>query len=306
MDAHDIPVLTADGPESLRARRGLLRDALAKHGAVVVRGLGVDGPLSFAEAAAAVTDDLIPEREGFAPRDVHDGHIYSSTHWPPNQPMCLHNEMSYARQVPATLVIGYVRPADTGGATGLADSAAVLDALPADLVDRFAQHGWLLTRTYQPLLGTQWSDAFGSTDPAEVDRYCAANGIDRRWTAGGGLRTTQVRSAIMAHPDTGAPCWFNQIAFLNEHTMDPAVRDYLLAELGPDGLPFTTAAGDGSPVTAEDVDVINQVYDELTVRPPVEAGDLMVIDNIRTAHSREPYTGDRDVLVAMGDPVRHG
>ncbi|MBY8848168.1 hypothetical protein K7G98_05695 [Saccharothrix sp. MB29] len=32
----------------------------------------------------------------------------------------------------------------------------------------------------------------------------------------------------------------------------------------------------------------------------------MVVDNIRSAHSREAYTGDRDVLVALGDPVRHG
>ncbi|MBY8848169.1 hypothetical protein K7G98_05700 [Saccharothrix sp. MB29] len=37
----------------------------------------------------------------------------------------------------------------------------------------------------------------------------------------------------MKHPGTGTPCWFNQIAFLNEHTMDPAVRDYLISELGP-------------------------------------------------------------------------
>jgi hypothetical protein len=30
----------------------------------------------------------------------------------------------------------------------------------------------------------------------------------------------------------------------------------------------------------------------------------MVVDNIRTAHSREPFTGPREVLVGMADPVR--
>ena len=30
----------------------------------------------------------------------------------------------------------------------------------------------------------------------------------------------------------------------------------------------------------------------------------MLVDNIRTAHSREPYEGPREVLVAMADPVR--
>jgi hypothetical protein len=30
----------------------------------------------------------------------------------------------------------------------------------------------------------------------------------------------------------------------------------------------------------------------------------MLVDNIRTAHSREPFVGEREVLVAMSDPVR--
>ena len=30
----------------------------------------------------------------------------------------------------------------------------------------------------------------------------------------------------------------------------------------------------------------------------------MLVDNVRTAHSREPYSGPREVLVGMGDPVR--
>ena len=33
-------------------------------------------------------------------------------------------------------------------------------------------------------------------------------------------------------------------------------------------------------------------------------GDLLLVDNIRTAHSREPFEGPRQVLVAMADVVR--
>jgi hypothetical protein len=33
-------------------------------------------------------------------------------------------------------------------------------------------------------------------------------------------------------------------------------------------------------------------------------GDLMLIDNIRTAHSTQPYQGDRQIVVAMAEPVR--
>jgi hypothetical protein len=30
----------------------------------------------------------------------------------------------------------------------------------------------------------------------------------------------------------------------------------------------------------------------------------MLVDNIRTAHSREAYQGPREILVGMADPVR--
>ena len=50
--------------------------------------------------------------------------------------------------------------------------------------------------------------------------------------------------------------------------------------------------------------LLNEVYEANTVREPWQAGDLMLVDNIRTAHSREPFEGPREVLVAMADPVR--
>jgi alpha-ketoglutarate-dependent taurine dioxygenase len=37
---------------------------------------------------------------------------------------------------------------------------------------------------------------------------------------------------------------------------------------------------------------------------PWQAGDLMLIDNIRTAHSTQPYAGHRQIVVAMAEPVR--
>ncbi|MEU4128965.1 TauD/TfdA family dioxygenase, partial [Streptomyces wuyuanensis] len=36
---------------------------------------------------------------------------------------------------------------------------------------------------------------------------------------------------------------------------------------------------------------------------PWQPGDLMLVDNIRTAHSREPYDGPREILVGLADPV---
>ena len=49
--------------------------------------------------------------------------------------------------------------------------------------------------------------------------------------------------------------------------------------------------------------LINEVYEANTAREPWLAGDLMLVDNVRTAHGREHFEGPREVLVAMADAV---
>jgi alpha-ketoglutarate-dependent taurine dioxygenase len=291
-------------PQWLARHRDEVRAAVAEHGAVLVRGLDLADPERAAAAIRALTDDLMAEREGFAGRDSHGDRVYSSSKWPPDQPMCMHHELSYALEFPRLMFFACRTPPASGGVTAVADSRAVLRDLPAGLTERFERVGWRLSRTYNPLVGVPWSEAFGTTDRAAVERYCEQNDIAYTWDADGGLRTSQRRAAIVHHPDTGERCWFNQVAFLNEWTMAPEVREFLVLEFGPEGLPFTTAFGDGEPLDRATVDLINEVYETHTLREPWQRGDLMVVDNIRMAHSREPYRGDRDVLVAMGEPVR--
>src|SRR5260370_31917797 len=86
--------------------------------------------------------------------------------------------------------------------------------------------------------------------------------------------------------------------------MDPEVREYLVDVFGADGLPFNTFFGHGDPVGEDVVQLINEVYEASTAREPWQAGDLLLVDNVRTAHSREPFEGQREVLVAMADAVR--
>jgi alpha-ketoglutarate-dependent taurine dioxygenase len=215
----------------------------------------------------------------------------------------MHHELSYAQELPATMVFACLQAPTSGGETAVADAAAVLADLPPDIVSRFEKDGWQLIRNYGETIGVPWQQAFGTDDPSEVESYCRANDTEFEWTDAG-LRTRQVRTAVAHHPVTGQRLWFNQIAFLNELTMDPDVREYLAMVLGPDGLPFTTRFGDGEPIPAEVVDVINEVYQRHTASIPWRRGDLMLVDNLRTAHSRQPYEGDREIVVAMGDPVR--
>src|SRR5438552_2027420 len=176
------------------------------------------------------------------------------------------------------------------------------DALRAELIKRVEKVGWLLIRNYNDI-GASVADAFGTDDRRAVENYCRANAIKFEWQPDGALRTWQRRRAVVHHPRTGQRCWFNQIAFLNEWTMDPEVREYLVDIYGEDGLPFNTRFGNGDAIGADVVQLINEVYEAHTARERWQAGDLMLVDNVRTAHGRERFEGPREVLVAMADAV---
>jgi alpha-ketoglutarate-dependent taurine dioxygenase len=286
------------------AHRQGLRAAVTEHGALLVRGLGLRDAGEVASVFGGVADQLTGEREAFAPRQRVTGGVYTSTPWPARQPMCMHHEQSFTLEFPGLMLFACLTAPRSGGATGVADGQAVLDALPRDLVARFEREGWVLARSFTDEIGASWPAAFGTDDPNAVERYCRTNGIAFSWRADGELRTRQRRSAVVRHPVTGRRCWFNQIAFLNDATLDPDVREYLVDEYGADGLPFTTRFGNGDPIGEDVVGLLNAVYEEHTVREPWQDGDLLLVDNVRTAHSREPFTGPREVLVGLADPVR--
>ena len=244
------------------------------------------------------------EREAFASRQAYSDGVYSASKWPASQQMCMHHELSYLLEFPGLLLFACLTAATGGGATAVADSPTVLDALPAELVGRFERDGWLLIRNYNEDIGASVADAFGTDDRGAVEAYCRATAIEFEWQPDGGLRTRQHRSAVVRHPLTSQRCWFNQIAFLNERTIDPEVRGYLVDVYGADGLPFTTQFGNGDPIGEDVVQLINEVYEAHTVREPGRPATCMPVDNIRTAHSREPFAGPREVLAALAGPVR--
>jgi alpha-ketoglutarate-dependent taurine dioxygenase len=293
---------TGDAARWAAEHRDALRALVAQHGSLLVRGLGLRDAAET-EAVFRQLGRLMTETEAFAPRRRYAEDVYSASKWPPKQPMCMHHELSYTLEPPGLMLFACLVAAADGGATPVADSPSVLQALPGELIKRFEQVGWLLVRNYNEDVGASIAESFGTDDRQAVETYCRANAIEFEWQPGGGLRTWQRRSAVVRHPRTGQRCWFNQIAFLNQWTMDPEVREYLVETYGEHGLPFDTHFGNGDPIGADVVQVINEAYEAHTTRERWQAGDLLLVDNVRTAHGREAFEGPREVLVAMAEAV---
>jgi len=290
-------------------QRNALRAAVAEHGCVLIRGLGLRDAAGTGAVFQRLAISLMDEKEAFAPRQplapgLEPGTLYSATPWPPHQQVRLHHELSYRLEFPGLLLFACLSPPASGGETALADATAVLEALPADLVQRFEREGWILDRVYNEASGASCEEAFGTGDREAIESYCRANAIEFAWDPDGTLRTRQRRSTVVRHPVTGQRCWFNQVAFLSEWSMGPEVREYLVDLYGTDGLPFRTRFGHGDPVGEDIVRLLNETYDGAAARVPWQAGDLLVVDNVGTAHGREPYEGPREMLAGLADPVR--
>src|SRR6185295_8855992 len=131
---------------------------------------------------------------------------------------------------------------------------------------------------------------------------CRRNDIRWEWKSSGRLRTQQVRRAVANHPRTGELAWFNHLTFFNFSTVEPAVRETLSAMFAEEDLPNNTYYGDGSPIEPEVLDELRAASRQETVSFPWQKGDILILANMLSSHGREPYSGQRQVLVGMADP----
>ena len=285
-----------------RGNRELIEERLRKHGAVLFRGFGVDGVEALHAFVEAAVGDLMEYRERSSPRHEQGDRVYTSTDHPADQRIFLHNEHSYARRFPLKLFFCCVVPAEEGGQTPIADTRRVFERIDPAVRERFARHGWMYVRNFGDGFGLPWQTVFQTSEPEEVEAYCARAGIQCEWKPGNRLRTRQVRPAVAVHPRTGETTWFNHATFFHVSTLPAEMRQGLLADFAQDDLPNNTYYGDGSPIEPETVEALREAYRAETVMFDWERGAVLLVDNMLTSHAREPFRGARKVLVAMADP----
>jgi hypothetical protein len=67
-------------------------------------------------------------------------------------------------------------------------------------------------------------------------------------------------------------------------------------------LPREAFYGDGTEIEPDTLQRVRAAIDGATVMFPWRRDDVLLLDNMLVQHGRASYSGERTVLVAMGDP----
>jgi alpha-ketoglutarate-dependent taurine dioxygenase len=297
-------LVPANGHRDLATVAGSHRDfvesQLIEHGAILFRGFDAGSVPAFDKFTKGICAELFMEN-GEHPRENISGTVYTPVFFSPERKLLWHNENTFNYRWPQKIWFCCVQPAEQGGETPIVDSRRVYQRMDPAIRDRFMSHGITYIRNYGDGPGLSWQRVFRTEDRANVERYCRENLIEFEWKGGDRLRTRSTRPAAVRHPITGEYCWINQAQHWHLSCLDDQTREALRAIFADEDLPRTCCFGDGSPISDADMQSICQLYRDLEVSFPWQRDDVLMVDNIFTAHARNAFSGERKLLVAMGE-----
>ncbi len=312
----------------LRAARAQLAELLTRHGALLFRGFEIRGPADFEALARAIDPELQKDYLGTSPRNAVSEYVFNASELPDFFPIPQHCEMSFCARPPRRVFFCcLVPPAEGSGETPLCDFRAVWRDLDPVVRERFAARGIRIIRNYSgpgaddsqdPMRLKRWDEMFLTTDRAEVEARCRAEGFEPTWLPGGGLRLVSTQPVHRDHPRSGERVWYNHLTTFHRGT--PAAEYRRIAALRPterhrallavaEALDARSrekpaleqsmhcTARDGSEFEDADLEHLRDVVWKHMRLTPWRRGDVLAIDNASVSHGRMPYEGPRHVVV---------
>jgi alpha-ketoglutarate-dependent taurine dioxygenase len=283
------------------SHKELINEHFDKYGAILFRGFGLDSAADFEAVASTIAGDLFAEYGDLPPESAGEK-VYGSTPYPPDKMILFHNESSHLPSWPLRQFFFCVIPSTDRGTTPLLDCREVYKALDPAILAEFESKGLMYVRNFSEGIDVPWQEFFKTEDQAEVERICSEAGMTAEWTENG-LRISQLSQGVARHPRTGEMSFFNQIQLHHISCLDAETREALSQLFDEEDMPRNVYFGDGTPIPDEVVAKIGDLFEEMCVEFPWQKGDLIAVDNMIISHARRPFSGERKLLVAMGQMI---
>mmetsp|Transcript_68016 Transcript_68016/g.142026 ORF Transcript_68016/g.142026 Transcript_68016/m.142026 type:complete len:789 (-) Transcript_68016:105-2471(-) len=281
-----------------------LRSLALQHGAVLIRGCGINTPEDFGAVSGALQCQPYDYVGGAAPRtELVKGLVFTSNESPPDQPIPFHHELAQSPTPPAYILFSCAVEAQEGGATPIIHSAEVATFFEKNFPD-FARKVEALGVRYVRVMpevtdptsaqGRSWKETYNAGTREEAEAVMRKQGTSWEWLPNGDCKTTTaVLPALKTDPRTGKRVFFNSMIAAFTGWNDAR-------NVGENAV----VLGDGSPVDKEVLLAVAKFMEERRVVFRWKKGDILLVDNTLVMHARETFVPPRRVLASLrGTPL---
>jgi len=272
---------------------------LEENGAVLLRGFKLDGIEQFSQLIPDLCGESIDHYGDLPHTDVEKG-VYNTSPYPADESILLHGEGAHLSTWPLRMCFLCETAPASGGETTLLDSHTMWELLDPELREDLESKGISYIRNFHPKIDRSWQSVFQTTERATVEKVCSDSGIHCEWTGDDSLRTIMTVPARTPGGSNGDLLFFHQLLLFHPMGLPEEVRKSLQSIFAPEEMPRHAKFGDGSPIPVDRITRFKTACEERSVGIPWQAGDMVLVDNMRVAHGRRPYSGDRKILVGMG------
>ncbi|KAG7854469.1 hypothetical protein KL919_005263 [Ogataea angusta] len=296
--------------------RGFFNEQLKYHGVVVLRHTGTTDPeviSRYVEAIATSSGDEEFEQTGVtAKRTIVTPHLSTANEGPSDLAIYQHNEFSRFLKYPSRLFFVCTRYKAAGGATPLVHGGelfAALEQVYPDFLTELGNKGLYMKQTWP--LETDNSTAWR-------DYFCFGRDLHTNED----LETQKNKASVLVEEYVSKDYYFdeNNDLIVGQHSRP--IRNYRVSETESYPVLFNsiatyyadskfksnayqkTAALDydnSEPIPIKYLDELLEQSIKLAYHHEWQEGDIAIVDNHQVSHGREPWAGERHVLVSMWD-----
>jgi alpha-ketoglutarate-dependent taurine dioxygenase len=289
----------ADLQDYIASNRNSIFDKLYKSGAVLLRDFNLGNQTDFEEVISLITPALKNYIGGDSPRDKLSDSVYTSTNYPPEMYISLHNEKSYSASYPDLIYFFCEIQPLVGGETPILDGRRIYQLLDKNIINNFSKKKlkYVMNLHDGVGFGKSWQDVFETDDRSVVEEILSE--FNYRWKDNGMLRIEETVSPIIQHPITLETVFFSQADQWHPSNLDPELLSAMQETIPEEDYYHNCYYGDDSEIDPADLQKIRDLATQELVTFKWKKGDLLIVDNILTLHGRFPFQGPRRILVSM-------
>ena len=298
---------------------------ISHYGGVLFRGFPLETADHFNEVVNRLysNETTLNYQDGISPRtSIIADSVFTSTEYPAEYDMALHNEMSYSPFPPNRIFFFcHTEPGvQCGGETPIADSHEIYNQINEEIRREF-EGKKLKYVTNLPSdvgghkLGLSWQKTYQTDSPKQVEHFCQLNNIHFEWVdpvTGEAiecgcrqynenkitLRTVRIASAVKILEDK-RKVWYNHAHLFHPSDLPERTRSSM-KELIPEHLfPKNCYFEDGSNIPEDYLANIRAAMKRCEIVFPWKKGDVIILNNNRVCHGRRSFKGPRKILVSM-------